>query len=112
MDEPHYEEIEIPEPRIRRLASPLDKKIAFEKWRMEAQDANREIKKMQEDKVKVFGVILGQLSRESIDQIKATKQGQAALENNDPLDLVKAIITTHLVSSKTDDNVNLYLVQK
>jgi hypothetical protein len=67
-------------------------KIAYSKY---IKDKDR----LEGDKGKVFGLMLGQMSESSKTRVKETDNGSIAIENQDPRLLLSAILATHL----TDD---------
>ena len=64
--------------------------------------------RLKEDKIKLTGVIIGQLGRNSRDRVEKTNEGKEAIDKKDPLVFIKTIVATHLVSSKLDNEDNFY----
>lgn len=62
--------------------------------------------RLADDMKKVHGIIEGQLTNASKEQLKTTAQGVAALENKNPLDLVLQLRSTHLLVDRTQPNMN------
>jgi hypothetical protein len=80
-------------------------------WKRDFTEFRDKQEKFDADKAKLFGVIIGQMSDSSKDQVATTQDGMDALRDKDPLDLVKVIVTTHLTGGKTNDDENLYSAQ-
>ena len=83
----------------------------MEVWKLDNKEYRDNKKKFDEHKVKLTGVLLGQMSEASKDQVKTSQDGKDAIENKDPLNLVKAIISTHLTAGKIDNDQNLYAAE-
>jgi len=66
---------------------------------------------LEEHKIKLMGTMLGQMSDGSKDQVKTSQEGKDAIENKDPLSLVKAILSTHLTLKRIDYEQNLYAAE-
>ena len=98
-----YEEPEEPE-EPEADASPFE----IEKWKTEYKNYNHDSRKFEEDKIKLVGTILGQLSRESVDTIRQTEDGRKAIDQMLPLTLIKTIVSTHMILGKIDNEQNLY----
>ena len=62
--------------------------------------------RLEEDKKKVHGLILGQLSNASKEQLRSTTDGNEAMEQKDPLNLVAEIRNTHLLVDRTQPELN------
>jgi len=113
LESPHYGKIEFEDiPVIPRGTNKLMEKLMMKKYELECGEILKDKRKLEKDKFHLFGDILGQLSTESVDQIRAAERGYWALEHEDPLELIKAIISTHLICNKANDNSNLYSAQK
>ena len=83
---------------------PLDVEI----WREDFKAYRKNILLLEEHKVKLLGVLLGQMSQSSKDMALKDNRGVEAMDERDPLKLVQAIVSTHLVSSNTDPMLNYY----
>ena len=83
---------------------PLDVEV----WKEEYKTYRKNTMLLQEHKVKLLGVMLGQMSQSSKDMALKSERGVEALDERDPLKLVQAIVSTHLVSSNTDPMLNYY----
>ena len=62
--------------------------------------------RLEEDKKKVHGLIIGQLSNASKEQLRTTADGNQAMEDNDPLNLVSELRNTHLLVDRTQPELN------
>ena len=65
------------------------------------------MKKLNEDKPKVHAVILGQLSSATVNNIKLVPGGLDAIEVGEPLELLKLVVSTHIVGSSVTDKEQL-----
>jgi len=66
----------------------------------------KDVVRLQADKTRLHGIVVGQLSESSKNQLKTTSEGIKALEvEKDPLKLVKAIRATHLSHSMVDPKI-------
>jgi len=84
---------------------PADK-VAFEIWREARKEYQNKKKRIEEETIKLFGEVLGQCSKQSIELIRRIEGGNAALESKDVLRLVQAIRTSHMIGSKADTTEN------
>lgn len=85
-----------------------DSIFEMEIWKLEQRQYASDLKKLEDDQIKLFGVIISQMSTESIDVVRQTATGAQAITTRDPLELVQSIITTHMTSGKIDNNENYY----
>ena len=65
------------------------------------------VKKLSDDKPKVHAVILGQLSSATTNNIKLVPGGLAAIEQGEPLELLKYVISTHIGGTSITDKEQL-----
>jgi hypothetical protein len=107
-DNPHYPTIEAPDPLERDDRKDL---MLVEIWKHDMKDFRTNSKKLIEDSTKLFGVILGQMSISSIEQVGSTQEGKNAIDGKDPLALVEAITSTHITGGRIDANQNLYVAE-
>jgi hypothetical protein len=82
-----------------------------ERWKLEMKLYVERVERLNRDKIQLTGTILGQLGPNSRDRVEKLEAGRAAIDAKDPLELVKAIVATHLVSSRLDNNDNFYQSQ-
>jgi hypothetical protein len=99
-DYPVYEEPE--EPQDRRDA------IAMKKWEKSYDIFTKNSEKFKTDKAKLAGVITGQLHTSSLERIRGTAAGLAAMDGKDPKGIAEAVITTHMNPGDVDAESNLY----
>jgi hypothetical protein len=108
LTDPKYPEMEEPaEPATGEVKNI----VVMEKWKLKLKDYETWKRKFEEEKVKLSGVMLGQLSPGSMDRLNQVAEGAAAIRDKDPLSLVKAILTTHLTAGKADGETNLYYAE-
>lgn len=104
-----YPEIEEPtEPDQGELKNP----VIVAKWNLKYKKYEADISDLEKDKPKLFGVLKGNIGKNSLEKIKQTEKGSEAITEKDPLKLVQAIIATHLVAGKADNDQNLYSAQQ
>jgi hypothetical protein len=98
-----YVEPEVPaQPHVDATA------VQMKIWENAYKNYSYDKRKFDEDKIKLVGTILGQLSKESVDVIRQTEDGREGIDKQMPLTLIKAIVSTHLILGKVDDEQNLY----
>jgi uncharacterized membrane protein YgcG len=85
--------------------------VIMEVWKLDNKEYRDNSKKLEHDKVKLMGVILGQMSEASKDQVKTSQEGKDAIEEKNPLNLIKVIISTHLTAGRIDCDQNLYAAE-
>ena len=67
--------------------------------------------KFENDKLRVFGLMLGQMSESSKIRIKETDAGIVAIMQQNPRLLLSAIISTHLTDNRLGAEHNLYKIE-
>ena len=82
-----------------------------EKWKIAYRNYDRNIIRLAEEKSKMFGEIRGQIGLGVVDLISKNEAGQAALRDNSPKRLIRAIIGSHIIAPEADDNRNFYLAE-
>jgi hypothetical protein len=80
-------------------------------WAEETKAAMQYEKDLEIAKVQTLGMMLQCMSQASIDRVEDTEEGRTAIEEKDPLKLIKAIRETHM-RTKVDDDINLYEAKK
>ena len=68
---------------------------------------DKQIEKFEDDKIKIFNVIMGQLSDPSKAQLKQFHGWRELLESNNPLELWNLIEATHLIPIASNDIVTV-----
>ena len=106
---PIYPEPDEPEPAAGTVGLSELQKIRYTK---DYDIYTRKIERLGSDKKRLHGIIIGQLSESSKNQIKTTADGIKALEEEkDPLKLIKAIRATHLTHSLVDPKIAFFAAQ-
>lgn len=82
-----------------------------EAWKMKYKHFLEKKERLESDKAKLIGVIMGQMTAESKDRVQQTEDGRNAILEKDPLKLVKQIRATHLTSGNRTSSENLYFAQ-
>ena len=88
-DYPELQEPALPDPECSKFETKMWE-IAYSKY---IKDKDR----LEGDKGKVFGLILGQMFESSKTRVKETDNGAIAMENQDPRLLLSAILATHVI---------------
>ena len=88
------------------FAEEHSKKLAETMFMTDYKRQKDEEKRLEDDKKKVHGLIEGQLSNASKDQLRTIAAGVDALNNKDPLELIKQIRATHLSVAKAEPKLN------
>lgn len=107
IDDPSYPEIEFPE-RPDEDADQYDKLEYTEEFKM----AKHEEKQLERDKIKLHGVLLGQMSESSKNRLKSTASGMLSMENKKLLTLVKEIRASHLGVGIVAPDIEFYAAKK
>ena len=84
---------------------------AKEKWKIVYRNYDRNMTRLREEKSKLFGEIRGQIGLGVVDLISKNADGQAALRDNSPKRLIRAIVGSHIMAPEADDNRNYYLAE-
>jgi hypothetical protein len=71
----------------------------------------KDVDKFENDKLRVFGLMLGQMSESSKNRIKETDTGIVAMLQQNPRLLLSAIISTHLTDNRLGAEHNLYKIE-
>ena len=78
----------------------------------ELKKFKRDEEKLEMDKAACFGTMMGQLGAGSRERVRQTDIGEEAMNKQLPLRLKEAILASHLVSNRRDNNQRLYEVQR
>lgn len=104
-----YPEYLVPDaPKDEKGESVRSSSPEFYIWKEEFNEMTRDRKTLQDHKVKLTALMIGQMSQGSQDLITKGAEGLKAILDKDPLELVKAVISTHMVSSKVDVTQNFW----
>ena len=107
-----YPEINEPEkPDDEEGSTESDKRFALETWKMEYKHFLDKTDKLESDKAKLTGIILGQMTAESKDRVRQTQDGRTAISEKDPLKLIIQIRATHITHGNRTSGENLYSAQ-
>jgi Zinc knuckle len=99
------------------IVEPLDPaanctKVETKKWELAYSKYSKDVDKLEQDKVKVCGLMLGQISQASKDRIKETEAGEEAVETQDPRTLLSAILSTHMTDNRLGAEHNLFKINQ
>ena len=102
--DPRYPEFNSPERPAAMVVSPIDLKI----WEINYRKFRDDEEKLAEHAVKLQAAMWGNMSDDSHDKVRQTAEGSAAERGgDDPLNLIKAIRSTHLTAGRVDNTQNL-----
>jgi hypothetical protein len=59
-------------------------RVETKKWELAYPKYTKDVDTLEQDKIKVYGLMLGQISQASKDRIKETEAGEEAVETHDP----------------------------
>jgi Zinc knuckle len=93
---------------------PNEDSIKFEikKWEISYAKYIKDVDKLEADKLKVFGLMVGQIPENSKNRIKETDTGAIAMEQQDPRLLLSAILSTHLTDNRLGAEHNLNKIEQ
>jgi hypothetical protein len=94
----HYEPEPVKRPTIPNGASDEEKAIIMDLYSEDCKIRLREIAEMKRAYAKIYAFLYGQLSEESKAKVKTVQNWDDIEESNDPLDLWKAIVATHMAA--------------
>lgn len=83
------------------------KGLDFEKWKVAYNLYTKNILKLEVDKRKAYGIMMGQISENSKSRLLETELGMEAISAQDPLSLLQSIYATHLNDSRLGAQQNL-----
>jgi hypothetical protein len=101
-------------PELQEPALPNPDCSKFEKkmWEISYSKYIKDKDRLEGDKGKVFGLMLGQMSESFKNRVKETDNGAIAMENQDPRLLLSAILATHLTDNRLGAEHNLYKIEQ
>jgi hypothetical protein len=94
------------------LPKPDCSKFETKMWEIEYAKYIKDKDRLEGDKGKVFGLMLGQMSESSKTRLKETDNGSIAMENQDLRLLLSAILATHLTDNRSGAEHNLYKIEQ
>ena len=81
--------------------------VQMENWKTEKRRYTQASDLLDKESMKLFGVLLGQMSEGSKNRIKESPQGVMALEEPDPLALLSLVIATHMNNKRYGEGYNI-----
>jgi hypothetical protein len=87
-------------------------RVTMKIWETDFVEWRKATLRLEQDKGKLFGMMLGQMSDTSKNRVKETEDGSEAIETNNPLQLLSAIISTHMSDNRLGAEHNLYKVEQ
>jgi hypothetical protein len=91
----HYPEIVEPQDQAANCT-----RVETKKWELAYSKYTKDVDTLEQDKIKVYGLMLGQISQASKDRIKETEAGEEAVGTQDPRTLLSAILSTHVTDNQ------------
>jgi uncharacterized membrane protein YgcG len=98
-----------PELQERPLPNEDSTKFEIKKWEISYA---KYVDKLEADKLKVFGLMVGQKFENLKKRVKETDAGATAMEQQDPRLLLSAILSTHLADNRLRAEHNLYKIEQ
>lgn len=95
-----------PQPEEAVVSLLEDREISLAKYRVDYARQTDMQKDIDQAKPQICGLIQGQMSNASKEQLRTTAAGLAALEGKDPIELINQIRNTHLLASRTSPGLN------
>ena len=89
---PEYVEPDIPEADCSRFVAKI--------WETAYSKYIKDIDKFEKDKLRFFGLLVGQMPDNSKNRVKETDGGIIAMEQQDPKLLLSAVLATHLTDNR------------
>jgi hypothetical protein len=101
-------------PQLQEPPLPKEDSTKFEikKWEISYAKYIKDVDKLKADKLKVFGLMVEQISENSKNRIKETDAGAIAMEQQDPRIQLSAILSTHLTDNRLRAEHNLYKIEQ
>jgi hypothetical protein len=87
-------------------------KFEIKKWEIAYAKFIIDVDKLEVDKLKVFDLMVGQISENSKNRVKETDTGAIAMEQQDPRLLLSAILSTDLTDNRLGAEHNLYKIEQ
>lgn len=87
-------------------------RVTMKIWETDFVEWRKATLRLEQDKGKLFGIMLGQMSDTSKNRVKETEDGSEAIETNNPLQLLSAIISTHMADNRLGAEHNAFKVGK
>jgi Zinc knuckle len=87
-------------------------KFQIKMWEIAYTKYIKDVDRLETDKLKVFGLMMGQMSENSKNRVKETDSGSIAIEQQDPRLLLTAILATHLTDNRLGAEHNLYKIEQ
>ena len=81
--------------------------IEMEKWKSRNRKYEKASDLLEEESLKLFGILLGQMSEGSKNRIKESPHGATALEDLDPLEVLSLVIATHMNNQRYGEDFNI-----
>jgi hypothetical protein len=81
-------------------------------WEIAYAKFIKDVDRLETDKLKVFGLMMGQMSENSKNRVKETDAGSIAIEEQDPRLLLTAILATDLTDNRLGAEHNLYKIEQ
>lgn len=80
--------------------------VAMENWKSDKREYTNQIKLLEQDTDKSYGVLMEQMSNASKARIKEMPRGEIAINECDPLGVLTCVIATHMNNKRYGDMFN------
>ena len=80
----------------------------YDIWKIDYADYRKQCNRLEEDKTKLYGIMLGQMSESSKIRVRETLVGEESVTEFDPRKLLQAILATHIGDSTLGLNHQLF----
>ena len=95
-----------------KLPDETSTRFQIKMWEIAYAKFIKDVDRLETDKLKVFGLMMGQMSENSKNRVKETDAGSIAIEEQDPRLLLTAILATHLTDNRLGAEHNLYKIEQ
>jgi hypothetical protein len=93
------------------IAQDETNKFVIKMWEIAYSKYIKDVDRLEGDKSKVFGLMVGQMSESSKNRVKETDNGAIAMQEEDPRMLLSVILATHLTDNRLGAEHNLYKIE-
>jgi hypothetical protein len=95
-----------------KLPDETSTRFQIKMWEIAYAKFIKDVDRLEKDKLKVFGLMMGQMSENSKNRVKEIDAGSIAIEEQDPRLLLTAILAAHLTDNRLGAEHNLYKIEQ
>jgi hypothetical protein len=101
-------------PTLAKPITPAEDCSKFEMkiWEQSYSKYIKDLDRLEKDKAKIFGLMMGQMSDNSKNRVKETDMGAIAIDEQEPRLLLSSILATHLTDNRLGAEHNLYKIEQ